>query len=172
METPRGGIRERVGQRRGLYRRKEDDMAGDRSPGDLREGRGWWTGSLMATSDLPVPGYDQRRPQGVLKRSWRRCPSQVILSGRTNCYPALTRDRVAGAPRKAQNNLFDPLSGTHLRETCRKSPEIFEIPLKSRFLGSGGQEQNAMTITGKVVSEHTAPPGVSSWCLEIALMVL
>jgi len=32
METPRGGIRERAG------RRKEDGMAGDRSPGDRREG--------------------------------------------------------------------------------------------------------------------------------------
>jgi len=32
METPRGGIREGAG------RRKEDGMAGDRSPGDRREG--------------------------------------------------------------------------------------------------------------------------------------
>ena len=32
METPRGGIRE------GACQRKEDGMAGDRSPGDLWEG--------------------------------------------------------------------------------------------------------------------------------------
>ncbi|NLA38898.1 MAG: hypothetical protein GX882_05885 [Methanomicrobiales archaeon] len=38
MKTPRGGIRERAGRRRGLPGRKGDGMAGDRSPGDLREG--------------------------------------------------------------------------------------------------------------------------------------